>query len=292
VKFWQGVAFLDTDQLLEVAKASDTFGFDSVTISDHVFTPEQRSAPYPYTPTGEPFWNAETPWPDPWVTIGAMAAVTQRVRFTTNIYIAPVRDVFTVAKLVSTAAVLSGGRVGLGTAPGWCEDEFRQMGQDFASRGKRLDEMIGVLRALWAGGMVEHHGTYYEFDRLSISPTPPGPIPIYIGGDTDFALRRAARHGDGWIGNAYTPEQADAVLERLFKHLSDAGRDPAGFEVALALIAKPGVDLYRSYADKGVTAMVTAPWMGADHRSQDFGSPLAAKIAAIERFADRIISHF
>jgi probable F420-dependent oxidoreductase len=290
MRFWQGVAFLETEALLDVARASDRCGYDAVAVSDHIFYPQEYSAPYPYTDTGAPYWNETTPWPDPWVMIGAMAAVTSRIHFTTNVYVAPARDLFTVAKVVSSAAVISGGRVTLGAAPGWCEDEFRQMGQDFATRGKRLNEMIGVLRELWAGGMVSHHGEYFDFEPLSISPVPPGPIPIYIGGDTDAALRRAVRYGDGWIGNAYKPEDADAMLARLDKHFEDAGRSRDGFEVALAIIDRPSVDLYRRYEDKGVTAMMSAPWMMAGHTSQDFGSPLEAKIAAIEKFADKIIS--
>lgn len=289
MQFWQGVAFLETEQLLDVARASERCGYDVVTVSDHVFYPAVYKAPYPYTPTGVPYWDASTPWPDAWVSIGAMAAVTTTLRFTTNVYIAPVRDLFTVAKLVSTAAVLSGGRVALGAAPGWCEDEFEQMGQDFASRGRRLEEMITALRLLWAGGMVTHHGTHYDFGPLTIAPTPPQRVPIYVGGDTEAALRRATRHGDGWVGNAYTPADADAVLDRLDRHLGAAGRDRDGFEVALALIARPSPELYRRFEDRGVTALVCAPWMGADHTARGT-SPVEIKVAAIERFAERVVA--
>ena len=149
MKFWQAVAFLETEQLLEVAQAADRLGFDSITVSDHVFAPKDRKSKYPYTPTGEPLWSAETPWPDPWVLIAAMSAVTTRLKFSTNVYIAPGRDLFTVAKLVSSAAVISGGRVSLGTAAGWCQEEFELAGQDFHNRGKRLNEMMrGAAAAL------------------------------------------------------------------------------------------------------------------------------------------------
>jgi probable F420-dependent oxidoreductase len=289
VKFWQASAFLDTTQVLDIARCCDENGYDFLTVSDHVFWAEDLKAKYPYTPTGAPFWDRATSWPDPYVTIGAMGAVTTNLRFSTNVYVAPTRDLFTVAKQVSTAAVLTGGRVTLGAAPGWCEDEFVAMGQDFSTRGKRLDEMVGVLRRLWSGDVVEHHGTYYTVPNVSISPTPATPIPVYIGGDTDVAMRRAARIGDGWVGNAYTPDKADEMVSRMLKALSDEGRDPGGFEVVIALVARPTPAIFREWEEKGVTSFICAPWLTGDPRSPEL-APLQPKLDAIKRFADEVIS--
>ncbi len=284
MKFLQAVAFLETDQALAIARASEEMGFDGIAVSDHMFFAREYRAKYPYTADGAPFWKPETHWPDPWVLIGAMAAVTTRLRFTTNVYVAPARDLFTVAKAVSTAAVLSGGRVSLGAGPGWCEDEFLQTGQDFATRGKRLDEMVVALRALWAGGMVEHHGTYYDFDPVQLSPTPPGPIPILIGGDTDVALRRAARVGDGWVGNAYDEDTAAVLVERLRSERKAAGREDADFDLILSLKARPTPELFRRFEDLGVTSVITAPWMAAKEPT------LGARLAAMEAFAAKVLS--
>jgi probable F420-dependent oxidoreductase len=289
MKFWQAVAFLETDQLLDVASAADGLGYHGIAVSDHIFYPRELTSSYPYTADGVPFWSPDTPWPDPWALISAMAAVTRDLRFTTNIYVAPARDLFTVAKLVSTAAVISRGRVALGAAPGWCADEFAQTGQDFATRGRRLDEMVAALRALWSGGMVEHHGTFYDFDPVQIAPVPPAPVPVYIGGDSGPALRRAARVGDGWIGNAYDEAGAEQVLGRLHAELRAAGRDPDGFEVVIALLAPPSAELYKRFEDKGVTGLVCAPWMVAGDAMGQGGSPLPAKLAAMETFADEVI---
>jgi probable F420-dependent oxidoreductase len=290
MKFWQAVAFLETDQLLEVAQAADRLGFDSIAVSDHIFAPKERKSKYPYTPTGEPFWSADTPWPDPWVLISAMAAVTTRLKFSTNVYIAPGRDLFTVAKLVSSAAVISGGRVSLGAAAGWCQEEFELAGQDFHNRGKRFNEMIEALRALWSGGWQEFHGSYYDFDSLQIAPVPPAPIPIYIGGDSEPALRRAARHGDGWIGNAYSIEDADAVLDRLQGHLKAFGRTIDGFETVMALYVEPTPDVLHRFEDRGVTALMCAPWMVAQTELGHFTSPVNDKVDAMEAFAEKVIS--
>jgi alkanesulfonate monooxygenase SsuD/methylene tetrahydromethanopterin reductase-like flavin-dependent oxidoreductase (luciferase family) len=111
-------------------------------MSDHIFYPHDLASPYPYSPDGTPIWPPETAWPDNWVTIGAMAAVTERLQFGTSVYIAPARDLFTVAKQVGTAAVLSNNRVNLGVGAGWMREEFEQTGQEYGNRGRRLDEMI------------------------------------------------------------------------------------------------------------------------------------------------------
>jgi probable F420-dependent oxidoreductase len=282
VRFWNAVAFLDTDQLVPIARAAEEAGFYGIAIPDHIFYPKDLQSPYLYSSDGSPPYSPDTPWPDPWVAIAAMAAATERIRFTTNIYIAPARDVFTVAKLTSTASVLSGGRVSLGVGPGWCREEFDQTGQDFATRGKRLDEMIEVLRTLWAGGFVEHHGTHFDFDPLRINPVPSEPIPIYIGGHSKVALRRTARLGDGWIGVAYTPDEAEAKLSEVHAALRDAGRDPDGFPTFMGLWAAQEHDLFRRFDGLGLTDALTAPWMLAPEPT------LEARLQAIRDFADVI----
>ena len=206
-----------------------------------------------------------------------MAAVTTRLRFMTNVYVAPARNPFLVAKQVSTAAVLSDNRVVLGIGAGWMREEFELLGQEFGNRGRRLDEMIDVLRVLWRGGLVEHHGEHYSFDRMQMSPAPTQPVPIYCGGQRGAPCARAARL-DGWIGNVYTPEQALELVGRVRHERSDPE-----FEVIVSLLARPDTDLYRRMEDAGVTALLCAPWMrpGADD--------LPARRAAIEHFAERVI---
>ena len=299
MRFWQAVAFLDTDQLLDVARITEDAGFHGIAVSDHVFYPALLKSPYPYSPDGTPIWAPSTPWPDPWVLIGAMAGVTTTLRFTTNIYVAPARNHLVVAKAVGTAAVISGERVALGLAGGWMREEFDAMGQSFDDRGKRLDELVEVLRALWRGGMQEFHGDYYDFEPLQISPVPRQPVPIYAGGDSDPAMRRAAGL-DGWIGNAYQPQEALVHLDRLNRFRRAQGTsDRADYEVMLALLTPPDVDLYRRMEDAGVTSLVCAPLMlapgamdaGDAWRSQtDYQGSLAAKREAIEGFADAVIS--
>ena len=166
MKFVTALAFNAPSHLCALARAAEEAGFASVALSDHLVHPETLRTPYPYTEDGKPRWEPFTSWPDPWVAVGAMAAVTERIRFYTSIYVLPVRNPFHVAKTIATAAAMSDDRVALGVGAGWMKEEFELTGQSFENRGKRMDEMIAVLRKLWAGGWVEHHGRFYDFDRL------------------------------------------------------------------------------------------------------------------------------
>ena len=259
MKFWQSVAFSDPDELLDVARLAEEVGFHGVFLSEHVFVPEKLESKYPYSPDGAPIFTAETPWLDPWVQIGAMAAVTTRLRFVTGVYILPLRHPLEVAKSVASAAVLSHDRVGLGVGAGWMREEFEVLGREFRGRGKRLDEMIEVLRKVWAGSMVEHHGAHYDFPRLQMSPAPQTPPPILIGGMSEAAFRRAARLGDGWIGSGHTPDQVPTVMAHLNALRREAGRDQVPFDTILVLSAPADVDQLRRFEDVGVTSLVSWP---------------------------------
>ena len=136
-------------------------------------------------------WQPDAPWPDCWVAIAAMAQATERLRFGTSVYIGPLRDVVSLAKAVGTAAALAPGRIMCGLGAGWLREEFDAVGQDFESRGKRMDEMIEVLPLLWSGADIDFHGEHVHLPLLRMRP-PAGPVPILIGGNTGPALRRAA----------------------------------------------------------------------------------------------------
>jgi probable F420-dependent oxidoreductase len=251
-----------------------------------VVHPEKIRTPYPYTADGQPRWQAPAPWPDPWVAVGAMAAVTQRIRFMTAVYVLPMRNPFTVAKAVGTAALLSGGRVTLGVGVGWMEEEFALLGQEFHRRGARMDEMIEVMRKLWAGGMVEHHGAFYDFDRLQMSPAVPERIPIYSGGLSKAAMRRVGRVSDGWISDLHTSAELHAIVEELRRWRAEYGREKEPLEVVAACRDAFDVGGYRRLAEIGVTHLQTMPWLlyGLD------GQTLDSKREGLERFAADVIA--
>ena len=288
MKFVVPMAFSKNDEILPLAQAADEFGWDAITFSDHIVHPENISTAYPYTESGERRWQAFTDWPDPWVAIGACAAVTSRIRFTTNVFVLPIRNPFQVAKAVGTAAVMSNNRVTLTIGVGWSRDEYQLMGQDFHTRGKRCDEMIDILQLLWSGKMVEYHGEYYDFDRLEMNPAPAARIPIWVGGISDAAHRRAARLGDGWLSDLQPSAEILQSIEAIQAYRAEHGRSNTPFEVMASPNDAWEVDGYRRLHAGGVTHLLTMPWVFYHGENPT----LEQKIDGIRRFANDIISQF
>lgn len=295
MRFHLAVTFLDVPEALALARVADELGYDGIYVSDHLFYPRDLQSPYTYSTRddGAPFWQPDTPWPDPWCFVSAMAASTTRVRFTTGVYVAPARDLVTVAKLVGTAAAISGGRVNLGVGVGWCREEFEATGQDFATRGKRLDDMIPALRALWKPGWVEYHGPWYDVPPMQMAPCPPAPVPILGGGHSAPALRRAAERCDGWMAaGAYRLDEARHHLAALRQARQQAGRADEPFDVHLALHERPDPDLYRRLGDEeGVTDLQCAPWMAVPADTDEPAERRTTRrVDALARFADEVIA--
>ena len=280
-------AFQPTEQLLALARAADELGYHAMSVPDHVVDLEELETPYPYTDDGSRRWDLDAEWPDPWVLIGAMAAVTTRVRFFTSVYVPALRNPFQVAKTVGTAAVLSGGRVSLGVGIGWCREEFELLGQDFRTRGRRTDEALALMKALWEPGWTEFDGEFYDAPRLRMNPTPAEPIPVYVGGLSEVAFRRAVRH-DGWVGDIYTTEEAAGHAARLrelrAEHEAATGTS-APFEVITALSDAFLPEHFAAAEAAGVTETWTMPWRyyhGPD-------ATLEQKLDGMRRFADDVI---
>jgi probable F420-dependent oxidoreductase len=285
VQFVIPTAFSPPDHLLAMARAAEEHGWDAVAISDHVVHPERIESPYPYTADGSLRWSADTAWPDPWVAIGAMAAVTSRLRFLTNIYVLALRNPFLAAKAVATAAALSGGRVALGVGVGWCREEFALAGQPFEARGARTDEMIEVLRKLWSGAFVEHRGRFYSFERVRMLPAPGAPVPIYGGGLSAAALRRAARL-DGWVSDIHTRAELAEIIATLRRLRAEAGLAARPFAIVATCSDAFDADGIRRLEELGVTHYATAPWLfyGGSWAS------LPDKVDGMRRFADDVIA--
>ncbi len=285
MKFLVPMVFNDPRHCCALARAADESGWDAATVSDHVVHPQSIRTPYPYTEDGSLRWEESAPWPDPWVTIAAMAAVTERLRFFTYVYVLPLRNPFQVAKTVGTAAVLSDGRIALGLGVGWMQEEFELLGQDFRRRGRRTDEMIEVMRKLWTGKMVEHHGRFYDFDPVRMLPAPQAPIPLYVGGLSEPALRRAARLGDGWLSDVHPARELAEIAERLRGYRREYGRSEEPFQIIAACVDAFDVDAYQRLEERGITHLMAVPWLL-------YGKPadsLEAKRDAIRRFADDVI---
>lgn len=278
MKFYVSSAFLDTSEIVEIARAADELGYEGIAVPDHVVNLETLATPYPYTPDGQRRWQPFTDWPDPWVLVGALGAVTERLKFVTTVYIPAMRDPYSAAKAIGTAALLSGGRVELGVGVGWCEEEFALLGREFARRGRRTDEMLRLMRALWEPGWTEFEGEFYSTPRLEMTPTPP-PIPIYGGGLSDIALRRAARN-DGWIGDLIGMDQAIASVRRIRDLRAEAGLDMTDFTVITPLVDAFTPEHYARAEAGGIDAILTMPWVF--YCAPD--APTEAKIDGMRRF--------
>ncbi|MCH8195494.1 MAG: TIGR03619 family F420-dependent LLM class oxidoreductase [Chloroflexi bacterium] len=288
MKFGIPVGLFHPSHFLPVAVAADECGFHSAAVPDSVFFPEQVSAKYPYTEDGSRFWGPEAPFVDPWVAIPAMAAVTKRLHLYTSVMKLPLRNPLLVAKTVSSAAVLSGNRVGLGVGLSWIPEEFKWCGSDYAARGQLVDEAIEIIRLVVGGGMVEYHGKHYDFDRLQISPTPDAPVPIYVGGLTKPALRRAARLGDGWISVQNSEAELKMFIAELRQYREEYGVGDRPFEIKGSCTDVFDLDGYKRLEEAGMTELTVAPWYlyGGDPDS------LETKKAGIQRFADDVIAKF
>lgn len=276
-------AFLPTEELVPIARAADELGYAGFAIADHVVDLESLETPYPYEADGSRRWDHTTEWPDPWVLVGALSAVTTRLSFFTSIYVAALRSPYQVAKSVGTAALLSGGRVRLGVGVGWCREEFDLLEQDFATRGRRTDEGLELLRRLWTEDWVTSDGPLYPTPRLTMRPRPAHPVPILVGGMSEVGLRRAARH-DGWIGDVCSTEDALGYAKRLRELRAELGRDgdPA---VVVALNDALTVEDFTRAEAGGVTDVMTMPWM----YYFGFRATLEEKIEGMRRFAADVV---
>jgi probable F420-dependent oxidoreductase len=289
VKFTLGIALSPLDQLLDLARTAEECGFASIALPDSIFFSEHTEGTYPYTPDGRRFWDADTPWTDPFVAAAAMGAVTSRIRFYTQVLKLDPRNPVLLARQVNSVASLTGNRFGLGVGLGWSPEESHWCGAPFKDRGARADEAIDVLKSILGGGMVSYHGKHFSFEKLRMSPTLTAPVPFYIGGHTEPALRRAARVGDGWSSAMMRLAELQAVVTRLTALRAGFGRTDVPFEIQAVCVDQFGLDGYRRQEEAGVTDAIVVPW--ALYRL-GFDAPLPAKRDALRRFADEVITRF
>lgn len=285
MKFTLGIAMSPLDQLTSLAVTAEECGYSSIALPDSLFYSEKVSADYPYTPDGSRMWNAETPWVDPFVAAAAMGAVTSRIHFYTQVLKLGSRNPLLLARQIGSVANMTGNRFGLGVGIGWAPEEFEWCGVPFEKRGKRVDEMIDVLKLVLGGGMVEHHGDFFDFDRLQISPAPSAPVPFYVGGHSPAALKRAARVGDGWTSAMIKFADLKTVIESL----RELGALERPFEIQAVCIDRYGLDGYRQLAEIGVTDVIVVPWL---FYGVGFDGGLQAKKDGLKRFADEVIGEF
>jgi len=279
MKFWLSLTFEPLTDLLEHARVAEECGFEGVVLPDHIVLPLGPKTLHPSgmdQPAGMDF-------PDPFCAISAMATVTTRLRFMTYVYILPLRDPFSAAKQIGTAAELSHGRVVLGTGVGWLKEEFDIVGRDFSTRGTRTDEMLNIISQFLTTGQAELHGKHFDFPLSAIRPAPAQPVPIWVGGNADRSVRRAADH-QGFMPMAELDDRVAAQFEEIDRLRAERGLDEPFDKVVLWFQGNQPA-LVREWAERGVTGLRLAPWVEAD-----MSISATQKRDLLRRFADDVIT--
>jgi probable F420-dependent oxidoreductase len=269
------------DVLDSVARGAEAAGFTTLWAGEHVVLVDEPASHYPYAADGQIPIPADADWLDPLIGLSFAAAATTRIRLGIGVLLLPEHHPVLLAKQAASLDVLCGGRLVVGVGIGWSAEEYAALGVPFQGRGRRAEEYLAVIRTLWRDDVATFHGELVNFEAVRVNPRPVRDrrIPIFVGGNSIAALRRAASLGDGWYGfNLTVPEATDRVgtLRRL---CHEQGRDPDELEVAIALADNPhqrdelsalGVDelvLVASPPDdpSAVTAWideVAGPWLG------------------------------
>jgi probable F420-dependent oxidoreductase len=273
----------DPAAIREYAQTVEALGYTHVLAYDHVLganpnRPGGWTGPYTH----------ETPFQEPFVLFGFMAAVTKTLEFATGIIILPQRQTALVAKQMASLDVLCGGRLRFGIGIGWNEVEYTALNEDFHTRGKRLEEQLEVLNLLWTKPLVNFKGKWHTIPDAGLNPMPvQQPIPTWFGGHAEGMLRRCAKWGAGWMPNFRTAEQAAPALATLEEYLKAEGRSRDGFGLEPRVgYGKGDEDGWRTLIDewKGVGAThLTVNTMGAGFKSPD------QHVKALRHFAETIL---
>ena len=282
VTFPQTEITADPTAVRDYAQAADALGYSHILAYDHVLGADITNRPGWRGP-----YNHRTLFHEPLVLFGYLAGLTQRIEFVTGVIILPQRQTVLVAKQAAEVDVLSGGRLRLGIGIGWNELEYQALNENFADRGKRSEEQISVLRALFTQEAVTFHGRWHHIEAAGINPLPvQRPIPIWLGGGADATLRRIAGMGDGWFPQVAPDDEGRVAIERLHGYAREAGRDPSsiGIEARIQVAqGKPEDWLHSIEAWKAIGAThIAVNTMGAGLQSPQ------AHIDAIRRFSEQI----
>jgi probable F420-dependent oxidoreductase len=289
-----------TQTLLSLAQVAQELRFDSIWVSDHVFIPFELAPNYPYSATGQLGLSATDHILDPLTTLSFLAGRVDGPRLGISVLIIPYRNPIVTAKMLVTLDVLSGGRVILGAGTGWMPEEFAALQASYADRGRVTDEYLDIFKELCTAEKPTFDGQHYQISNLGFYPKPiqkPHP-PIWVGGYSKAALRRAARVGDGWHPSNIDPATLADKVNVLHGLCAEAGRDPARLEISTRVnnvafgdsgdtVGRPAplsgtaqniIDTIRRYEDAGVSHIV----LGIRGREPE------EMIRTIRRFVDEV----
>lgn len=254
-----------------MARALEAAGFESAWVGDHVAMPRENASRYPFTASGEMPWSPTEPWSDSVVVMATMAEATSTIRIGAGVMVAALRNPVVLAKQLATIDVLSGGRLELGVGAGWLTEEFTIVGLGAGARGRRLDEVIEVVRRCWQGSPDAFDGAFYSLPEGALFyPVPLHDVPVLIGGMSERAYERVVRLGAGWVGTTSVTQLQPGALDpitRIRRIATAHGRDPE--ELAFVVRVHTGgeadverlVEVVPALARGGVTELVVdIPW--------------------------------
>ncbi len=277
----------DPSHYRPLAIAAEEAGYHSFGFADSIMYKRDSDSKYPYLASGEREFIGASPMIDPFILAASLASVTSRLELVTFVAKLAVRHPVLVAKTVSSLAAMSDNRFhfGVGLSP-WPED-FAVCGAEWRARGKRMDEQIEILRGLFAGGYFQYQGAHYDLPAIKINPAPSAPVPIYIGGHSEAALRRAAIHGDGWMHAGGDKDDFAPLLERLNQLREEHGTAERPFRIyviSMGAFSREGIERLEA---AGVTDVIVGFRNVYDPSTQSMG--VQEKIDALNGYAEAII---
>ena len=284
--FTFGDSMCDISHYVPLAKAADELGYRTFPIGDSICYPEVAEGEYPYLEGGDRSFLDGAPFICPFQLATSLSTVTKRIRFRTGVLKLPIREPVLVAKQATSAGAWTGNRfeLGVGLSP-WIED-FRVTHTDWKSRGKRIEQQIEIIRGLSTGEYFEYHSDYYDIPRIKLCPVPSEPVPIFYGGHSEAAWRRAARICDGFTFAGGTMEYTLEITAKLLAYRKEYGKQDEPFYIHAGVGDLKGVDDVKRLEDAGINELSA----GARNPYLPDTMTVEQKIRAAEQFAENVIA--
>ena len=275
-------------EIAPIARKAEALGFVGIWVGDHVAIPiNSKSAPDSAAPGHNQLVSPTSPYQyDAWVMLGNLIGATNTISVSSGIMVLALRHPLVQARAALTAWETSGGRFQLGIGAGWNREEFAALGIDYSARGKRLDEILDILEKAFAGGPFEHHGNFYDFPEVQLSPVAHR-IPVIMGGDSPGPIQRVAKRGDGWYntGGASLSDCA-RIRDEIEALRREYGREERPFRYHIRIIGEALPQLFATYKSEGFDNFII-PWARV-HSPNNPDQTLAGKLQSLERLAGQL----
>lgn len=288
MKFGFHATMCPAEQYIPLCKAAEDAGYDSFAMADSILYPKESDTEYPYNNDGSREFLDSVPFIEPFSLIPYLAAVTEKIRFTTFVMKLAIRNPVLAAKSATSCAVLSNNRFGWGVGLSPWPEDFAACQEPWKGRGKRMDEMIEIIRGLETGDYFGYQGDHYQLDPVKLCPTPSQRIPILIGGHSEAALKRAARLGDGWMHAGGSFEELKVMIDKINAYRKEYGTESKPFEIHALTAEGFTPDGIKRLEDLGVTEVIIA--FRDVYGSEPDTKTVEQKIAEIEGFANHVLA--